>query len=324
MSDASHTYKITTEYINLQTDFGFKHVFGSLANKRILIRFINSLFDGKISVTDIDYHDKEILPSAKNGKRIVYDVYCTSNIQRSDSLFFPAYQTNGFQGETKTDHHFILEMQNIYNPPFEERITYYTCKMVASQGKPGWEYDLEPVFAVVLTDFNFNHLTPCLVHDIVLADRETGELLTDKVHIMFCSLKEVPGEWVDCRTELEQILFLIKNIDKMDNTSLAYIEGKYADMFEAAKSNSLKKDEIVRYSESLEYFRDVKAGIRFAAENASKEARQKALAEGRAEGLAEGRADANRQNARRMLELGMAPELISTVTGITVDEIKSL
>ncbi len=347
MSEKESKYKIPTEYINLQTDFGFKYMFGTLKNKHILIRFLNALFDGKLLVEDIDYHDKEVLPAERDGKRIVYDVYCTSNIQRSDSSFFPAYQTDDAHVGCKTDHHFILEMQNIYNPPFEERVTYYTCKMVASQGKSGWEYCLDPVFAVIVTDFNFNHLTPRLLHDIVLTDKETGESFTDKVHIMLCSLKEVPGKWNDCRTELEEILFLIKNMDKMDNTSLAYLEGKYKAMFEAARSNNIKGDDIIRYHESLAYFREVQAGIRFAAKNASKEAREKALAEGRAEGLAEGRAEgraegsaegraegpaearaegraeANRLHAMRMLELGMDVDLISSITGLSVEEIKS-
>ncbi|MDE6337202.1 MAG: Rpn family recombination-promoting nuclease/putative transposase, partial [Muribaculaceae bacterium] len=69
---------ITTPYINLQTDFGFKHAFGNPKHKPALIKFLNVLFEGKLTVTDVVYHDKEILPSEKDGKRIVYDVYCTS------------------------------------------------------------------------------------------------------------------------------------------------------------------------------------------------------------------------------------------------------
>ena len=68
-------------------------------------------------------------------------------------------------------------MQNIYTPPFEERMTYYASKMVAEQGKAGWNYDLEPVFAVAVMDFNFSHLSPKLVRDIMLTDRVTGEVL---------------------------------------------------------------------------------------------------------------------------------------------------
>ncbi|MBD5262606.1 MAG: hypothetical protein HDS39_00845 [Bacteroides sp.] len=68
--------EIQTEYINIQTDFGFKHVFGNIDNKTALVRFLNALFEGRLTVTDVVYHDKEILPSEENGKRIVYDVYC--------------------------------------------------------------------------------------------------------------------------------------------------------------------------------------------------------------------------------------------------------
>ncbi|MDE6552206.1 MAG: PD-(D/E)XK nuclease family transposase [Muribaculaceae bacterium] len=80
--------EIKTEYINIQTDFGFKHVFGSLKNKVALIRFLNALFDGTFTVKDVTYHDKEILPSEDGGKRIVYDVYCTVPVSRSESPFF--------------------------------------------------------------------------------------------------------------------------------------------------------------------------------------------------------------------------------------------
>ncbi len=84
--------EITTFFLNLQTDFAFKKVFGSIQNKHILIRFLNALFEGQLRVTDIKYHDKEILPSEEAGKRIVYDVYCTSDISRKDSAFFPGPQ----------------------------------------------------------------------------------------------------------------------------------------------------------------------------------------------------------------------------------------
>ncbi|MDE5870330.1 MAG: Rpn family recombination-promoting nuclease/putative transposase, partial [Muribaculaceae bacterium] len=264
--------EIKTPYLNLQTDFGFKHVFGSLKNKGALIRFLNALFEDRLTVTDVAFHDKEILPSAQDGKRIVYDVYCTIPVSRSDSSFFPLRQTAGSSGKKDCDHHFILEMQNIYTPPFEERIVFYASKMVSEQGKAGWNYELEPVFAVAVTDFNFDHMSPKLVRDVALVDRDSGELLTDKLHIFFCSLREVPERWEECRTEMECILFLIKNMDSMDNTSIAYREGRFTEIFDAARSSRLNSDEIVTYSQSLEKLRDTQLGIRYAAEQASAKA----------------------------------------------------
>ena len=211
-------------------------------------------------------------------------------------------------------------MQNLYTPPFEERIVFYASKMVAGQGKAGWDYELEPVFAVAITDFNFNHLPPKLVRDIMLIDRETGEALTDKLHIYLCSLKEIPQTWEKCKTELEQILFLIKNMESMDNTSLAYQEGNFTEIFDAARSNRLRDEEIVAYSQSLEKLRDTQLGIKYAADRASAEARAKALAEGRAEGRAEER----ESSIRIMLALGIAPNTIADKYGISLEEVLRL
>ncbi len=42
-----------TEFINLQTDFGFKRIFGSEKRKSILIRFLNALFEGEFIIEDV-------------------------------------------------------------------------------------------------------------------------------------------------------------------------------------------------------------------------------------------------------------------------------
>lgn len=46
--------------------------------------------------------------------------------------------------------------------------------------------------------------------------------------------------------------------------------------------------------------------------------------EGRLEGRAEGREEERRQNARRMKDLGLPAETISTVTGLTLEEVAEL
>lgn len=318
------TQEIMTEYINLQTDFGFKQAFGNEANKGALIRFLNALFEGHLTVRDVTFHDKEILPSDPDGKRIVYDVYCTSPVRRSDSPYYTALQAKHGNENKFEDHHIILEMQNIYTPPFEERIVFYASKMVAGQGKSGWDYELEPVFAVAVTDFNFSHMSPKLVRDVMLVDRESGEALTDKVHILLCSLKEVPSEWGSCRTEIERILFLIKNMDKMDSTSTAYREGNFTEIFDAARSSRLRKDDIIPYSQSLQKLRDTQRGIQYAAELAAEQAAERAAKRARADALVEGREEERKEIARRMLQMGVPPHTVSSFTGLTLSEVEEL
>ena len=48
--------------------------------------------------------------------------------------------------------------------------------------------------------------------------------------------------------------------------------------------------------------------------------REKAMAEGMAKGRVEGKMD----DAARMLEKGYAPEEVSSITGLTLDEIKKI
>lgn len=299
----------TTPFLNLQTDFAFKRLFGSLSNKGILIRFLNALFEGKLTVTDVVYHDKEILPSKEKGKRLIYDVYCTTDIRRADSPFFTAQQLKDKKGDTDNEHHFILEMQNSYIPPFEERMTYYAAKMVAEQGKSGWNYELDPVIAIAVTDFNLGEMSKKLVRDVMLLDRESGEALTEKVHIFFCSLPEVPKQWEDCRTEIERLLFLIKNMGNMDSTSLAYREGNYNEIFEASRSGNLDKSELIAYSESLDRLRDIRASIDYAAEKAAEE-------EGERQRIKE-----RQQAIRIMLSLGITPEVIAEKYDISPEEV---
>ena len=154
----------------------------------------------------------------------------------------------------------------------------------------------------------------------MLVDRDTLEPLTDKVHIILCSLKEIPERWEDCKTELEEILFLIKHMDNMDSSSSAYREGRYTDVFEAARSNRLRPDDMVEYRKSLDRLRDIQRGIKYETENA----RRKALEEGRAEGRAEGRMAEKIEIARKMISSGINTEMISAFTGLSESEISNL
>ena len=115
-------------------------------------------------------------------------------------------------------HHFIMEMQNLYKAFFNEHILYYAAKAVADQGVKGWHYMMKPVVVVAVTSFDNPSLGKHLVHDMVMMDRKHGDVLTEKFRIMFLSLPQVP-EWGECGTELERILFLIKNMETMDKES---------------------------------------------------------------------------------------------------------
>ena len=65
-----------SKFISLFTDFGFKRVFGQEENKKFLIGFLNSLFDGEFVVTDLHYRDKEQPPETKEERGVIFDIHC--------------------------------------------------------------------------------------------------------------------------------------------------------------------------------------------------------------------------------------------------------
>lgn len=274
-----------TQFFNIRTDFGFKKMFGTLKNKRILIRFLNALLGDEIVITDVRYHDKEVLPAEEKGKRIIYDIYFTTKAEgydyySKDSVVeSPDDEMSGDVEEKKeTDgkHHFIVEMQNQHEPPFEDRIFYYTLKMLASQGVSGWDYRLEPVVTVVVTNFDLPGMKPVLKHEFVAADRNTGDLLTDKMRIFFLSLRQMGGKrWEDCNTELEKLLYLIRNMDRLTKESPAYMSPEYREIFDAAETDRLNPNEVIAYSESLQRLRSTQASVVLASRNSFAEGMEK-------------------------------------------------
>lgn len=290
-------HKLTT-FMNLRTDYGFKRMFGTTENKHIIIRLLNAIFDNKITITDIKYHDKEMLPDGELGKRILYDIYCTSDIiGYTETYFKPDIMVaeDPFEKGTRT-HHFILEMQNEYEPPFEDRVVYYTSRPLAAQGNRGWKYALEPVISIVVSNFDFPHMSKKLVRQIGIADLESGELFSDKMRIINLSLAQMKGkDWNDCKSEIERILYLISNMDKLEKNSEAYKGKDYDDFFNAAETSSFVAEEAVAYSQSLERLKFAEDGINFARRSSYEEGKAAGhalgLSVGKAQGLAIGKAE---------------------------------
>lgn len=318
--------KITTPFINLQSDFGFKRVFGTKKYQNNVIRLLHAALGDDIDIkrivpyhenTDTQdtlkvlYHDKEVLPAETDGKRIVYDVYFTVKVEKGASMFKQNHLIKD-NYNNNIEHHFILEMQNIYNPPFEDRMTFYVAEMISAQGKIGWDYDLDPVVMMAVTDFDFPYLTKQMVQEFELRENNTGETLTKKLRMLFFSLKQVSGSWEECKSELEKSLYLIKNMDKMDKNSKAYTEGGFEEFFEAADSGNVVGEEFVTYSRSLAAMREVQAGLDYRYDQG--------VEKGKEIGIAEGREDV----ARKMKAAGIDIDFIANVTELSPERIKEL
>ncbi len=162
-------------------------------------------------------------------------------------------------------------------------------------------------------DFDFKHMKKALVHNMQVADLSTGDVLTDKMQILLLSLKQIEHKcWNECSNEVEQFLYLIKKMDKLDKNSEIYKSEEYKELFDAAETENMAQEDIVAYSQSLQRLHDFQSGLAHA--------REESYEEGRVNGITEGL----RESARNMLKAELDPKFIHEITGLPLDEILSL
>ena len=254
---------LSKTFIKLRLDYGFKRAFASPEHSEVLRKFLNALFDGEMVVTDITFQDKEVLPPDRNGKRIVYDAYCT----------------------TSTGYHFVVEMQKEQSMLFGKRMLFYISSCIFRQGEKGGSFKFDPVYLIVITDFDMKPLKKQLVNEVILMERESHTVFTEDLRIYFLSLSRVSDEWEECSSEIERQLYLIKNMEKLNKASKPYLSGNYDELFKASEISSMAQEDIVAYKNSIMVEMERQSAIDFAIEEGKEEGRLMGLAEGREEGL---------------------------------------
>ena len=275
-------------FINPFTDMGFKRIFGQEINKDLLIDFLNALLKGERRVKDIRFLDKELLPEYENDRSLIYDIYCTDE--------------NGKQ--------FIVEMQNREHVNFRERTLYYLSQAIARQGEKGtgWQFDLKAVYGVFFLNFRLSDLPQKLRTDIVLCDRDTHELFTDKMRYIFLELPLFDKEESECETDFERWIYVLKNMETLQRLPFKARNAVFQKLEQIVDIAALSKEDRMKYDESIKVYRDKLAIMAFE--------RQKGQAEGRAEGKLE--------VARNLKQMGLATEAIAQATGLTAETIEAL
>ena len=86
-------------YVNFYTDFAFKKLFGTEANKELLRSFLNSLLNGEENITKLTYLNTEQLGTQEIDRKAVFDVYCEN--ENSNSSRTEAYSTPLFPSGSK-------------------------------------------------------------------------------------------------------------------------------------------------------------------------------------------------------------------------------
>lgn len=283
------------KFLNPFTDIGFKKLFGQEVHKDLLIEFLNDLLVGERHIEDLSFLNKEIVPESLGGKVVIMDVLCID----------------------KDGTRFIIEMQNQYQDYFLDRGLYYLCRMMNEQGRRGdeWNYRICPVYGIYFLNFSLPVLSKFRT-DIVLADRENGEMVSDKLRLIYLSLPRFTREASKCETDFERWIYLLKHMETLDRMPFEAQKAVFKKLLDVADVESLSPEERYRYDETLKAYRDYVNTIA-SAERISRE-------EGFAEGEAKGEAKGKTIVAANLKRMGIDVDTIAKSTGLSPEEIALL
>lgn len=297
-------------YINPFTDWGFKMIFGQEANKDILIFFLNELLKGERVITDLSFLDKESLGNRSDERSLIYDIYC----------------------KTDTGEYIIVEMQNRSQSNFIDRSIYYVAKSLVSQPMKGdWGYQLVAVYGVFFMNFTMpNFLGRNLRTDVIMANRETGEMLSDKMRMIYLQLPCFNKGESDCDNDFERFIYVLKKMEILDRMPFEKKNFIFTRLAKIAEVRKLTKQEQIDYDASLKKYRDAYNVMRTQREEGREEGRQEGRKEGMKEGMKKGMKEGRKEGERNkafeiahlMKESGMTVEDICRLTGLTPEEVE--
>ena len=320
-------------YIDFCTDFAFKKFFGTEANKKLLIHFLNSLFELKDGnqISDVTYLNTERLPDCKEDRKAVFDVYC----------------------ETDLGERFIVEMQKTRQKNFKNRSLFYSTVPIQELSNRGsdWDYSLTRIYVIGVLNFIFDNKNPNKVISKVQFKDDDGEVFNDKLNFVYIELPKFHKTENELKTIMDEWLFLIKILYRLRDRPQEIQNEVFDHLFSKAEICNLSKMEFKDYSRSLKDYRDWKNSLDYAIEqerdkllkelekdNAKKVAKgiAKGIAKGKREGLKEGKKEGKKEgiaigiketqieSAKTMLNLGFDLDTIATISKLSINEIESL
>ena len=293
------------EKISPRVDVAFKKIFGVEENKDLLISFINSIVGKEDQVLDI----------------ILLNPYNPQNF-RQDKLSILDIKAKGIDGKR-----FNIEIQISDEADYDKRALYYWAKLYTEQLKVAQDYStLAKAIGIHILNFtsipeseNYHNVFHIIEKENGFAYFKDLELHTIELNKFTCDSSE----------ELQDIVAKTRNALDMWLTFLTRHDLLKADRLPKELDNdklkkALKVLDVLNFSEEeRELYEDHLKWLRIEA-NTLKKTAEKAKEEGIAEGIEKGIEKRNIEVAINMIKQKLDNKLISSVTGLTLEEILKL
>lgn len=290
------------EKISPRVDVAFKKIFGVEENKDLLISLINSIVGKEDQVLDIT----------------LLNPYNPQNF-RQDKLSILDIKAKGIDGKR-----FNIEIQISDEADYDKRALYYWAKLYTEQLKVVQDYSTLAK-AIGIHILNFTSIPEAEnYHNVFhITEKENGFAYFKDLELHTIELNKFT---CDSSEELQDIVAKTRNALDMWLTFLTRHDLLKADKLPKELDNdklkkALKVLDVLNFSEEeRELYEDHLKWLRIEA-NTLKKTTEKAKEEGIAEGIEKGIEKRNIEVAINMIKQKLDNKLISSVTGLTLEEI---
>ena len=246
----------TSTYIDLLSDWAFKHVFGH--NEKNLMLLLNDILPEEI--VHIEYDSNELDLWKGDDKKVIMDVLC----------------------HTKDGRKIIVEMQRGDKAFIRNRLLYYSAAMIHTQLSTGDSYGkLKPVYVICFMNFRTRHEKDKLIYRYEIREEE-GELYNNIQNIFMCELPRFAGESGKAKTPVEVWFDILQNMSNFATRPESYGK-KYDSIFESSLQSPIPEKDKLQYFRSM-FDDDIRSYL-------TDEDRQEIAEEFFAKGVEEGKAE---------------------------------
>ncbi|WP_447767384.1 Rpn family recombination-promoting nuclease/putative transposase [Sphingobacterium faecium] len=304
-------------FIDPTTDEGFKRLFGDKIN---LINFLNIIFRGRKTITDLTYRDTERIGATEEIGKVIFDLVVQLN----------------------TGEEIIIEMQTSTQTNLKQRMLYYASKVISDTAPKGnrksWGYAIPQVYTIVLMDgFHMpggDHKT--YFHDTCLCNRDSGQIFYEGLGFIYMELINFVKSEAEVEDELDKVFFMLKNMSTLKTLPRIMNSAVFQRFFQFASYAKLTKEERTMYDISLKRKWDAEAVRMYqqeqveglekqleGLENQLEEAK-KASVVAKAEGVAQGEHKKAIETAFNLTNMGLPVEQIVEATGLSIEEFQRI
>lgn len=284
-------------YLNPKADLTFKRVFGE--HPDLVKSFLNALLplEPEENITDIEYLPSEMVPENPLRKNSIVDVRCKDNKGR----------------------YFIVEMQMIWSPEFKQRVLFNASKAYVRQMDSGEKYDLlQPVYSLNLVNDIFEPELEEYYHYYRLVHMQYSERVINGLQLVFVELpKFTPHTYSEKKMQILWLRYLTEIDEKTREVPEELLENpEIKKAVTVLEESAFTPEQLLGYEKFWDII-SVEKTLVSSAERKGKE-------EGKKEGIEEGKKEEKLLIASNAKKQGLSLDMISSLTGLSVEEIEKL